>query len=67
MIALKINMTTNQKLILTATNSLIYEIKIGNVYKAFSSDKEMFDFSNYPRKSKCYDNWKRLVIGKMKD
>ena len=56
MIALKINMTTNQKLILTATDSLIYEIKIGNVYKAFSSDKEMFDFSNYPRKSKCYDN-----------
>ena len=36
--------------------SLIYEIKIEDVYEDFSNDKEMFDFSNYSTKSKYYDN-----------
>ena len=27
----------------------------------------MFDFSNYPTKSKYYDTFNKLVIGKMKD
>ena len=43
------------------------EIKFEDVNKDFSSDKEMFDFSNYLTKSKCYDNSNKLVIGKMKD
>ena len=38
-----------------------------NVYKDFGSDKETLDFSNYSTKSKHYNNWKKLVIGKMKD
>ena len=45
----------------------MYEIKFENVNKDFSSDKEMFDFSNYLTKSKYYDNSNKLVIGKMKD
>ena len=32
-----------------------------------SSDKEMFDFSNYWTKSKYYDYSNKLVIGKWKD
>ena len=32
-----------------------------------SNDKEMFDFSNYPAKSNCYDNSNKWVVGKMKD
>ena len=47
--------------------SLIYEIKIEDVYEDFSNDKEMFDFSNYSTKSKYYDNLNKLVVGKMKD
>ena len=47
--------------------SLIYEIKIEDVYEDFSNDKEMFDFSNYSTKSKYYDNLNKLVAGKMKD
>ena len=43
------------------------EIKTEDVYKDFSNDKEMFDFSNYSTKSKYYDNWNKLVIGNMKD
>ena len=32
---------------ITDTDSLIYEINTEDVYKDFSSDKEMFDLSNY--------------------
>ena len=45
----------------------MYEIKAEDVYKDFSNDKEMFDFSNYSTKSKYCDNSKKLVVGKMKD
>ena len=45
----------------------MYEIKTEDVYKYFSSNKEMFDFSNYLTKSKYYDDSNKLVIGKMKD
>ena len=43
------------------------EIKTGDVYKDFSHDKEIFDFSNYSTKSKYYDNSNKLVVGKVKD
>ena len=41
-------------------------MKTGDVYEDFSSDKEMFDFSNYSTKWKYYENWNKLVIRKMK-
>ena len=40
------------KLLLRDADSLMYEIKTEDVYEDFSSDKEMFDFSNYSTKSK---------------
>ena len=45
----------------------MYEIKNEDVYKDFSNDKEMSNFSNYSNKSKCYGNSNKLVIGKVKD
>ena len=57
----------NSKLLLTATDSLIYEINTEDVYEDFSSDKEMFDFSNYSTKSKYCNDSNKLVISKMKD
>ena len=36
-------------------------------YEDFSSNKEMFDCSNYSTKSKYYDDSNKLVMGKMKD
>ena len=57
----------NSRLLFTDTDSLMYKIKTEDVYEDFSNDKEMFDFSNYSTKSKCYDNSKKLVVGKMKD
>ena len=57
----------NSRLLFTDTDSLIYEIKTEDVYKDFSNDKEMFDFSNYSAKWKCYDNSSKLGVGKMKN
>ena len=57
----------NSKLLFTDTDSLICEIKTEDVYGDFSSDKEMFDFSNYSTKSKYYDDSNKLVIRKMKN
>ena len=45
----------------------MYEIKTEDVYEDFSSDKEVFDFSNFSTKSKYYDNSNKLVIEEMKD
>ena len=42
----------------------IYQIKAKDVYQDFSTDKEMFDFSNYSAKSKYYDVSNKLVFGK---
>ena len=45
----------------------MYGIKNQYAYEDLNSDKEMFDFSNYFTKSKCYDNSNKLIIGNMKD
>ena len=45
----------------------MYEIKTKNIWEQFSSDKEMFDFSNYLAKLKYCDNANKLVIEKMKN
>ena len=47
MIILKNKNDNKSKLLFTDTDSLMYEIKTEDVYEDFSSDKEMFDFSNY--------------------
>ena len=44
------------KLLLTDNDSLMYEIKIQNVYEDSSSNKETCDFSNYSTKSNYYDH-----------
>ena len=39
------------------------QIETEDVYEDFSTNKEMFDLSNYSSKSKYYDNSNKLVIG----
>ena len=56
MIILKNKYGNNSRLLFADIDSLIYEIKTGDVYEDFSNDKEMFDFSNSSTKSKYYDN-----------
>ena len=57
----------DSRLLFTDNNSLMYKVKTENVYEDFSSDKEIYDFSNYSTKSKQYDDSNKLVIGKMND
>ena len=49
------------------TDGLSYEIKSKDVYKEFFKYKHLFDFSNYPKDSKFFDQANEKVIGKMKD
>ena len=48
-------------------DSLVYEIKIRDVYEDFHQDKNLFEFSDYPLHSKFFDLVNKKVIGKMKD
>ena len=55
------------ELLFTDTDSLTYEIKSENVYEEFFQWKDLFDFSNYSKDSKFFDETNKKVIGKMKD
>ena len=55
------------KLLFTDTDSLFYEIKNKNVYGQCFKDKDLFDFSGYPKKSVYYEGSNKKVLGKMKD
>ena len=55
------------ELLFTDTDSLTYEIKSEDVYEEFFKHKHLFDFSNYPKDSKFFDQANKKVIGKMKD
>ena len=55
------------KLLFTDTDSLVYEIKDGNVYDQCFKDKHLFDFSRYSKDSVYYDSLNKKVLEKMKD
>ena len=55
------------ELLFTDTGSLTYEIKSENVYEEFFKWKDLFDFSNYSKDSKFFNETNKKVIGKMKD
>ena len=55
------------ELLFTDTDSLTYEIKSENVYEEFSQRKDLFDFTNYSKDSKFFDESNKKVIGKMKE
>ena len=57
----------NAELLFTDTDSLAYEIKSKNVYEEFFKWKNLFDFSNYSKDSKFFDDANKKVIGIMKD
>ena len=50
----------------TDTDSLTYEIKSENVYEDFFEWKDLFDFSNYSKDSRFFDDTNKKFIGKMK-
>ena len=58
--------TFNAKVLLTDTDSLVYEIKNKNVYEQCFKDKELCDFSGYSKDSVYYDSSNKKVLNKMK-
>ena len=54
-------------MLFTDTDSLTYEIKSKNVYEELFKWKYFFDFSNYSKDSKFFNETNKNVIGKMKD
>ena len=54
-------------MLFTDTGSFTYEIKSENVYEEFFQWKDLFDFSNYSKDSKIFNETNKKVIGKMKD
>ena len=57
----------NVKLVFPDKDSLVYEIKNGNVYEQCFKDKYLFDFSGCPKDSIYYCDINKKVLGKMKD
>ena len=58
--------TFSAKLQFTETDSLVYEIKNKNVYEKCFKDKDLFDFSGYPKDSVYYGCSNKKVLRKMK-
>ena len=54
-------------LILNKPTYVGFTIKLEDVYEEFFKHKHLFDFSNYPKDSKFFDETNKKVIGKMKD
>ena len=55
-------------LLFTDTDSLVYEIRgVDDIYEKIYEDKYLFDFSDYSKESKFYDDSNKKVIGKMRD
>ena len=57
----------NGELLFTDTDSLVYEIKLENVCEEIFNWKYLFDFSNYSKDSKFFDDTNKKLIRKMKN
>ena len=55
------------KLFFTDTDSLVYEIRGGNVYDQCFKDRHLFDFSGYSKDFIYCESSNKKVLGKMKD
>ena len=63
----EIDTTQEQKLLLTNTDSLYYEIMTPDIYKDMTSNSHYFDMSDYPQDHPLYSAINKKVLGKMKD
>ena len=54
----------NAELLFTDTDSLTYEIISEDVYEEFFKRQDLFDFSNYSKDSKFFNEINKKVLGK---
>ena len=57
----------NLKLMLTDTDSFLYNIKNQDIYKIMENNKDKFDLSNYPKDHFLYDTTNNKAVNKFKD
>lgn len=55
------------QLLMTDTDSLMYEVYTDNIYDDMFNDLDLFDTSDYPKDHKLYSEKNKKVLGKMKD
>ena len=53
--------TFDAELLFTDRDSYTYEIKSEDVYEEFFKWKDLLDFSNYPKDSKCFNATNKKV------
>ena len=54
-------------MLFTDTDSFTYEIKSEHVYEEFFKWEDLFNFSNYSKDSRFFNETNKKGIGKMKD
>ena len=64
---LKVKYGDRCNLLYTDTDSLLLEIETEDIYEDMASDKDLYNFSNYPRDHPLYSEINKKVIGKFKD
>jgi hypothetical protein len=57
----------NLQLLMTDTDSLVYEVQTDDLYQQMYDMKEHFDMSEYSKENPIYDVTNKKVIGKFKD
>ena len=57
----------NVELVYTDTDSLIIQVETDDIYKDMLEDKNLYDFSEYPKNHPNYDISNKKVLGKFKD
>ena len=55
------------KLLMTDTDSLVYEVQTDDIYEDMNAMSDYFDMSEYPKDSKYHNGKNKKVIGKFKD
>ena len=55
------------EMLLLDADSLMYKNETENAYEDLYKDKKLFDFSNYPKDSKYYNDANSILVGEMKD
>ena len=63
---LKINIITKFELIYTDTDSFIIHVETDDIYKDMFEDKNLYDFSEYPKNHPNYDITNKKVLMKFK-
>ena len=64
---IKVKYDKNVELCFSDTDSLLYEIQTEDVYRDMEIDKDLYDFSDYPKHHYLQSNVNKKVIGKFKD